>query len=115
MLLLKLSLICFILLSLSPSNYEGGGPGGRAGQRYYRRLGSPEKVYDVADIDLSSAVQGIGMIEDVKNLTDTSTKLAQGTLGIATTAAVGLYLYKKKRPTSNKTKKPIVPKPIEIV
>ena len=82
------------------------------------RLGSPENVYDVADIDLSSAVQGIGMIDGAQNPTDTSTKLAQGTLGIATTAAVGLYLYKKKRPTFNKntnTKKPIVSKPIEIV
>ena len=41
------------------------------------------------------------MIEDVKvkNLTDTSTKLAHGTLGSATTVAVGLYLYKKKQET----------------
>ena len=64
-----------------------------------RRL-APEKVYDVARMDLSSP-------------TAESTKLAQGTLGIATIAAVGLYLYKKKRPT-NKNTKHSVPEAIDV-
>ena len=104
-------------------NYEGSGRGGGRGSTGrggfasgpIRKLGSREKVYDVTNMDLSPAVpvQGNGMIKDMKSPTDTSTKLAHGTMGIAIAATVGLYLYKKKRPT-NKNTKHSVPESIDI-
>lgn len=112
MISILLSYTQFLFLKL-----KGGRGGGRGGENRVRSLGSQEKVYDqvVADMDLSSAVRGIGVIEGVKNPSDTSTKLAQGTLGIATTAAVGLYLYKKRRSAPTKNTKHSVPEPTEVV
>eukprot|EP00986_Skeletonema_menzelii_P009411 scaffold4277_cov140-Skeletonema_menzelii.AAC.4 len=61
------------------------------------RLGAPEKA---------SSLQ-FGMIEGREHpstSTHAATKITCGVLGIATTAAVGLYLYKKRRTTNTKTK-----------
>ena len=55
------------------------------------RLGAPEKA---------SSLQ-TGMIEGMGH-PRTATKLTCGVSGIATTAAVGLYLYKKRRTTKTK-------------
>ena len=57
-----LSYTQFLFLKL-----KGGRGGGRGGENRVRSLGSQEKVYDqvVADMDLASAVRGIGVIEGV--------------------------------------------------
>ena len=69
--------------------------GGTKGLLFGRSLGSPENAYDMV-MDLPAV---------------------SGAFGIATTAAVGLYLYKKRRPTSTTTKnmKHSAPDPMEIV
>ena len=59
------------------------------------RLGAPEKA--------SSLQFGMIEVEGREHpSTHAATKITCGVLGIATTAAVGLYLYKKRRTTKTK-------------
>ena len=77
------------------------------------RLGSPEKAYDM-DVDMNA-----DMIEGAEHPNHTATKITCGVLGIATTAALGLYLYKKRRTkTKNKEEQEhskSAPDPMDIV
>ena len=70
------------------------------------RLGSPEAYYDM-DVDMNTDLPAptlqTGMIEALDpNHAATKITSTSGVLGIATVAAVGLYLYKKKRRIENK-------------
>jgi len=67
-------------------------------------LGDPNKVsgidmvnFPVEQAQTPSMLRGSGMIEAIDYpSTSPASKLAPGALGLASTAAVGLYLYKKK-------------------
>ena len=68
------------------------------------RLGPPKQAsYDTnTGEDLPAGLQ-TGMIEGVEHPSNhAATKLTCGVLGIATTAALGLYLYKRRRRTETK-------------
>ena len=51
--------------------------------------------------DIPAGLQ-TGMIEGVENPNHAAAKITCGVLGIATTAALGLYLYKRRRHTETK-------------
>ncbi len=67
-----------------------------------RRLRYPEKAHDMGmnlPVQNHPMLHESEMIADVKHSIDTSSQLSHGVLIIAIAAAVGLYLYKKRRPT----------------
>ena len=84
------------------------------------RLGSPETPYDW-DVDMGEGAPAFqtGMIEGAEHPNHAAAKITCGVLGIATTAAVGLYLYKKRHTTKTKNTEQehsdSAPDPMEIV
>ncbi len=84
-------------------------------QNDLKRLGSPGKAHNM-DMDLPAVQQQHNPPAPTPRTdTDTSTKLDHSVLGIATTATVGLYLYKKRRPAMNVKAKHSVPDQMEEI